>query len=119
MLRILGPNPERMTVNSWLLRGPIRVGGVWHATSLGNRGVISSGDAQSMTAGRGIIHQETPKGDHAGRMHSFQLWANLPSTLKIADPHYKEVKTNDGPEVTDHGGTHSPGLRIILGKRTR
>jgi redox-sensitive bicupin YhaK (pirin superfamily) len=65
-----------------------------------------------MTAGRGIIHQEMPKGDHAGRMHGFQLWANLPSTLKMTDPRYQEVKTNDIPEVTDDDGTH---VRLVCG----
>ena len=90
----------------------VLAGTVEHGDSMGNRGVISSGDVQWMTAGRGIIHQEMPKGDHAGRMHGFQLWANLPSTLKMTDPRYQEVKTNDIPEVTDDDGTH---VRLVCG----
>jgi len=90
----------------------VLAGTVEHGDSMGNRGVISSGDVQWMTAGRGIIHQEMPKGDHAGRMHGFQLWANLPSTLKMTDPRYQEVKTNDIPEVTDDDVTH---VRLVCG----
>jgi len=90
----------------------VLAGTVEHGDSMGNRGVISSGDVQWMTAGRGIIHQEMPKGDHAGRMHGFQLWANLPSALKMTDPRYQEVKTNEIPEVTDDDGTH---VRLVCG----
>jgi redox-sensitive bicupin YhaK (pirin superfamily) len=90
----------------------VLAGTVEHGDSMGNRGVISCGDVQWMTAGRGIIHQEMPKGDHAGRMHGFQLWANLPSALKMTDPRYQEVKTTDIPEVTDDDGTH---VRLVCG----
>ena len=65
-----------------------------------------------MTAGRGIIHQEMPKGDPAGRMHGFQLWANLPSSLKMTAPRYQEVKSPEIPEVTDDDGT---SVRIVCG----
>jgi quercetin 2,3-dioxygenase len=90
----------------------VLAGTVEHGDSMGNRGVISCGDVQWMTAGRGIIHQEMPKGDHAGRMHGFQLWANLPSALKMTEPRYQEVKTTDIPEVTDDDGTH---VRLVCG----
>ena len=59
----------------------VLAGTVEHGDSLGNRGSLGAGDVQWMTAGRGILHQEMPTGDTAGRMHGFQLWANLPSTL--------------------------------------
>jgi quercetin 2,3-dioxygenase len=65
-----------------------------------------------MTAGSGIIHQEMPKGDHAGRMHGFQLWANLPSSLKMTAPRYQEVKALEIPEMKDDDGTHA---RLICG----
>jgi hypothetical protein len=65
-----------------------------------------------MTAGRGIIHQEMPKGDQSGRMHGFQLWANLPSSLKMTAPRYQEVESPDIPEVTDDDGTH---VRVVCG----
>ena len=87
-------------------------GTVEHGDSLGNRGTLGSGDVQWMTAGRGIMHQEMPKGDDRGRMHGFQLWANLPSSLKMSDPRYQEVKAGDIPQVTDNDGTH---VRVVCG----
>lgn len=90
----------------------VLAGSVEHGDSMGNKGVISSGDIQWMTAGSGIIHQEMPKGDKAGRMHGFQLWSNLPSALKMTTPRYQEIKTGDIPEITDDDGTF---VRIICG----
>jgi redox-sensitive bicupin YhaK (pirin superfamily) len=90
----------------------VLAGTVEHGDSMGNRGAIAAGDVQWMTAGRGIIHQEMPKGDPAGRMHGFQLWANLPSSLKMTEPRYQEVKAGDIPQVTDDDGTHA---RIVCG----
>ncbi len=90
----------------------VLAGTVEHGDSLGNRGAIAAGDVQWMTAGRGIIHQEMPKGDAAGRMHGFQLWGNLPSSLKMTAPRYQEVKAPEIPEVTDDDGTH---VRIVCG----
>jgi redox-sensitive bicupin YhaK (pirin superfamily) len=69
----------------------VLAGTVEHGDSMGNRGAIASGDVQWMTAGSGIIHQEMPKGDEAGRMHGFQLWANLPSSQKMTAPRYQEI----------------------------
>jgi redox-sensitive bicupin YhaK (pirin superfamily) len=79
---------------------------------MGNHGAIAAGDVQWMTAGSGIIHQEMPKGDTQGRMHGFQLWANLPASLKMTPPRYQEVKAVDIPLVTDDDGT---GVRIVCG----
>jgi redox-sensitive bicupin YhaK (pirin superfamily) len=90
----------------------VLAGTVDHADSLGNRGAIAPGDIQWMTAGSGIVHQEMPKGDQAGRMHGFQLWANLPASLKMTSPHYQEVKSAEIPDVTDDDGTTA---RIICG----
>jgi redox-sensitive bicupin YhaK (pirin superfamily) len=90
----------------------VLAGTVEHGDSLGNHGAIGAGDVQWMTAGRGIIHQEMPKGDQAGRMHGFQLWANLPASLKMTAPRYQEIKTGDIPEVTDDDGTH---VRVVCG----
>ena len=90
----------------------VLAGTVEHGDSIGNHGAITPGDVQWMTAGRGIIHQEMPKGDAAGRMHGFQLWANLPSALKMTDPRYQEVKSGDIPQITDDDGTH---VRVICG----
>ena len=88
-------------------------GHVEHSDSLGNSGVIYSGDIQWMTAGSGIIHQEMPKGDEAGRMGGFQLWANLPATDKMTQPRYRDVTHDQIPEVVLDNGT---AVKIICGK---
>jgi len=90
----------------------VLAGTVAHGDSLGNAGTLGSGDVQWMTAGSGIIHQEMPKGDAAGRMHGFQLWANLPRALKMTTPRYQDVKAADIPAITDDDGTH---VRVICG----
>jgi quercetin 2,3-dioxygenase len=87
-------------------------GEVEHGDSLGNRGALGAGDVQWMTAGSGIIHQEMPKGDAAGRMHGFQLWANLPSSLKMTAPRYQDVRAKDIPTATDDDGT---AVRVLCG----
>jgi len=90
----------------------VLAGSVQHADSLGNQGSLGSGDVQWMTAGSGILHQEMPKGNNQGQMHGFQLWANLPSTLKMTAPRYQDVSTRDIPEITDDDGTT---VRVICG----
>jgi quercetin 2,3-dioxygenase len=90
----------------------VLAGEVEHGDSIGNRGVITAGDIQWMTAGRGIIHQEMPKGDQDGRMHGFQLWANLPSSLKMTTPRYQEIKSGEIPEIRDDDGTF---IRVVCG----
>jgi redox-sensitive bicupin YhaK (pirin superfamily) len=90
----------------------VLAGTVEHGDSLGNRGSLGAGDIQWMTAGSGILHQEMPKGDPAGRMHGFQLWANLPSSLKMTAPRYQDVQSADVPEVVDDDGTT---VRIVCG----
>jgi quercetin 2,3-dioxygenase len=88
-------------------------GTVEHGDSLGNRGVLGAGDVQWMTAGRGIMHQEMPQGDQQGRMHGFQLWANLPSSLKMTAPRYQDIKGAEIPEVVDDDGTR---VRVVCGE---
>jgi len=90
----------------------VLAGTVEHGDSLGNKGKMGAGDVQWMTAGSGILHQEMPKGDPRGRMHGFQLWANLPSSLKMTDPRYQDIPSNAIPEVTDDDGTH---VRVVCG----
>jgi len=90
----------------------VLAGTVEHGDSLGNKGALGGGDVQWMTAGSGIIHQEMPKGDPEGRMHGFRLWANLPSSLKMTEPRYQDVKGADIPEVSDDDGTTA---RVICG----
>ena len=88
-------------------------GDVEHQDSLGNRGLIRSGDVQWMTAGSGIIHQEMPQGDAKGRMWGFQLWANLPRRQKMMAPRYRELVAKRIPVFnTPEGAT----VRIISGE---
>jgi redox-sensitive bicupin YhaK (pirin superfamily) len=87
-------------------------GSVEHGDSLGNEGVLQAGDVQWMTAGSGILHQEMPKGNAAGQMHGFQLWANLPSSLKMTTPRYQDVAGTEIPEIIDDDGTR---VKVIIG----
>jgi quercetin 2,3-dioxygenase len=90
----------------------VLAGSVHHGDSLGNKGQLSNGDIQWMTAGSGIMHQEMPKGDPQGRMHGFQLWANLPSSHKMMNPRYQDIPSKEIPEITDDDGTH---VRVVCG----
>lgn len=87
-------------------------GDVEHGDSMGNKGDISSGDVQWMTAGSGIIHQEMPKGDPSGRMGGFQLWANLPASQKMMEPRYRDVRREQIPEISIQQGVQ---VKIISG----
>jgi redox-sensitive bicupin YhaK (pirin superfamily) len=101
-------HPHRgMETITYVLRGDVE-----HGDSLGNRGVITPGDVQWMTAGSGIIHQEMPKGDPQGAMHGFQLWANLPAANKMTEPRYRGIASSEIPEVTDAGGA---AIKVIAG----
>ena len=90
----------------------VLAGDVEHRDSLGNRGTLGAGDVQWMTAGSGIIHQEMPRGDTQGRMHGFQLWANLPASHKMTAPRYQDVDAKDIPEIVDDDGT---AVRVVCG----
>ena len=90
----------------------VLAGNVEHRDSLGNRGSLGAGDVQWMTAGSGILHQEMPQGDPGGRMHGFQLWANLPSSLKMSTPRYQDIAAKDIPETIDDDGTR---VRVVVG----
>jgi redox-sensitive bicupin YhaK (pirin superfamily) len=87
-------------------------GKVDHADSLGNSGSLGAGDIQWMTSGSGILHQEMPKGNSKGQMHGFQLWANLPSELKMTNPRYQDVNSSEIPEIFEDDGTR---VKVIVG----
>ena len=87
-------------------------GNVDHADSLGNSGSLGAGDIQWMTSGSGILHQEMPKGNSKGQMHGFQLWANLPSELKMTNPRYQDVNSGEIPEIFEDDGTR---VKVIVG----
>ncbi|MCV2880887.1 pirin family protein [Actibacterium sp. XHP0104] len=90
----------------------VLAGTVEHGDSLGNQGTLGAGSVQWMTAGSGIMHQEMPKGNTAGQMHGFQLWANLPSSLKMTAPRYQDIQASDIEEIIDDDGTR---VKIITG----
>jgi quercetin 2,3-dioxygenase len=91
----------------------VLAGTVDHGDSLGNQGTLGAGDVQWMTAGSGILHQEMPRGDAHGRMHGFQLWANLPSSLKMTAPRYQDIKAAEIPDIIDDDGTR---VRVVCGE---
>lgn len=90
----------------------VLAGEVEHRDSLGNRGTLGAGDIQWMTAGSGILHQEMPQGDKQGRMHGFQLWANLPARHKMTKPRYQDVRSKQIPTIVDDDGT---SVRVLCG----
>lgn len=93
---------------TYVLRGDVE-----HGDSMGNKGVISAGDVQWMTAGSGIVHQEMPDGDESGAMHGFQLWANLPATYKMMPPRYRGLTAGQIPRIQLAGGGSA---KIIAGE---
>ena len=88
-------------------------GAVEHGDSLGNKGIISSGDVQWMTAGSGIIHQEMPKGQADGLMWGLQLWANLPASHKMMAPRYRDITSEQIPEVILDSGVK---IKLVSGE---
>jgi quercetin 2,3-dioxygenase len=88
-------------------------GKVEHGDSMGNKGVIDSGDVQWMTAGSGIIHQEMPKGDKDRLMWGFQFWANLPASHKMMEPRYRGIVGAEIPEVILANGVR---MKVICGE---
>jgi redox-sensitive bicupin YhaK (pirin superfamily) len=87
-------------------------GQVNHKDSMGNSGSIGSGDIQWMTAGGGIMHEEMPQSDQ-GEMIGFQLWVNLPASLKMTAPRYQDVTADQIPEVAREDGVK---IKVIAGK---
>jgi len=87
-------------------------GTIEHQDSLGNKGILSGGDVQWMTAGSGILHQEMPLGNLKGQMHGFQLWANLPGSQKMVNPRYQDISGSDIPLLEDDDGSK---IKAIVG----
>lgn len=87
-------------------------GEVDHGDSIGNRGLITSGDIQWMTAGSGIIHQEMPK-KYDGTMRGFQLWVNLPKSYKMMDPRYRDIKADEIPLLKLENGVK---INLVCGE---
>lgn len=136
--RSLGSGPQRMRVDPFLMldeffsddpndylagfpshphRGFETVtymldGHMEHQDHLGNRGNLTPGSVQWMTAGRGIVHSEMPK-QTAGRMRGFQLWINLPAKEKMKPASYRDIPPEDIPVVRLANGTR---VKVIAGR---
>ncbi|MBJ63891.1 MAG: pirin [Euryarchaeota archaeon] len=81
-------------------------GEMQHEDSVGSKGVITPGDVQWMTAGKGIIHSEMPTKkmmDEGGLMHGFQIWVNLPAKDKMMNPRYQDITADQSPTVEKEG----------------
>ena len=87
-------------------------GHVNHKDSIGNSGSITDGDVQWMTSGRGIMHEEMPQ-PHADEMVGFQLWVNLPARLKLTNPRYQNIRSDQIPEIRCDDGVK---IRVIAGE---
>ncbi|MDD1768920.1 MAG: pirin family protein [Methanomassiliicoccales archaeon] len=92
---------------TYVIRGVIE-----HRDTIGNKGVINSGDVQWMTAGSGILHQEMPQ-RYDGMMQGFQLWVNLPASMKMIKPRYREVKSHQIPSISPSDGVQ---VKVIAGR---
>lgn len=92
---------------TYMLAGRMR-----HRDNQGNSGLLQSGGAQWMTAGRGIVHSEMPEQED-GLMWGFQLWVNLPAADKMTAPRYQDIEPGDIPEVERPGGAR---VRIVAGE---
>jgi redox-sensitive bicupin YhaK (pirin superfamily) len=101
------PHPHRgFETVTYMLDGHMR-----HEDHLGNRGELTAGGVQWMTAGRGIIHSEMPQ-QAEGRMRGFQLWLNLPAREKMKPAAYQDISPTEIPAVTLPGGARA---KVIAG----
>lgn len=91
---------------TYMLEGRMR-----HRDSMGSEGLLESGGAQWMTAGRGVVHSEMPEQEE-GRLHGFQLWVNLPATRKMIPARYQDIQPNEIPEIELENGK----VRLLAGE---
>jgi redox-sensitive bicupin YhaK (pirin superfamily) len=95
---------------TYLLEGDLE-----HRDSMGNHGYLHAGDTQWMTAGAGVLHKEGPTAatqQAGGSTHGLQLWVNLPSSLKLTDPAYQDLRAEENA-VEEHAGAT---IRVIAGE---
>jgi len=85
-----------------------------HRDSAGNTGIVNAGGAQWMTAGRGIIHAETPmpltEDEHT--LHGIQLWTSLPRLAKQDAPRYQNLTADSVAVARGEGWT----ARVVGGE---
>jgi len=102
------PHPHRgMETLTYLRHGSLE-----HRDHMGNRGMINSGGAQWMSAGRGVIHSEMPAREMQ-QLHGFQLWINIPAKDKMQAPKYRDVSAAEIPLITQSNGMQ---VRVIAGQ---
>lgn len=92
---------------TYMLAGRMR-----HRDSAGNEGLLSSGGVQWMNAGRGLVHSELPEQEE-GLMHGFQLWINLPASLKMSEPGYRDIPACEIPSYALDNGVE---VKVIAGQ---
>jgi hypothetical protein len=92
---------------TYMIRGVVE-----HGDSIGNKGVINSGDVQWMTAGSGILHQEMPQ-KYKGMFQGFQLWVNLPASQKMMRPRYRDLRKDQIPSYSPRKGVD---IKVIAGR---
>ncbi len=98
----VGPHPHRGFEPVTFLYS----GGLRHKDSLGNEGILSDGDVQWMTAGRGVIHSERASNEYlyrGGVLEGIQLWINLPQAFKMVPPKYQQFRSEEIPFVEKKG----------------
>jgi len=101
------PHPHRgFETVTYMLEGKMR-----HEDNMGNTGLLTSGGAQWMTAGRGVIHSEMPE-QQEGKLHGFQLWINLPAADKMQHARYQDIEPALIPEPDLGNGVRA---RIVAG----
>lgn len=109
------PHPHRgIETLTYMLHGEFE-----HRDHLGNRGAVSSGGAQWMRAGRGIVHSEMPaqaEDGQGGGMHGFQLWINMAAADKMSDPTWRDIQAQEMPELALDG--EGSLIRLIAGRWT-
>ena len=88
-----------------------------HQDNHGGGGIIQNGATQYMTAGRGVLHIETPPEDlvvSGGLFHGIQLWINLPAEKKMSNPNYQNLEGGDVKLISSHDG--GVLIRVIAGE---
>jgi redox-sensitive bicupin YhaK (pirin superfamily) len=88
-----------------------------HEDSAGHRGRLRAGDVQWMTAGAGLVHSEEPSQairERGGRVHGFQIWINLPASLKLTRPRYQEIPGDRLPQAATADG--KARVRVVAGE---
>ena len=101
------PHPHRgIETVTYMLAGDFE-----HKDSTGGQGRMTAGDVQWMKTGSGIIHSEMPAMKE-GKLHGFQLWINMPASMKMDKPEYHYI---DADKMSVHKDNDKQ-IKVIAGK---